>query len=281
MGIPRQVFLSLLVATALVAMGWLVVRPDDMFVERLEFVGNVRATWSELRHLSEVRNGSRLWEVDLPTVTGGVSRHPWVAAVRTERRFPSTLVVHVEEHTPVAMLALGEEMFYVDASGRAFLRVQSDDLDHPVITGIEPQFAEHDERLPGLVLHDALWLLEQLDTRNLIPRSRVSELRFHRSRGFTLQTAGSTQGHPTAEILFGVGDYERQLQHLGALLVRNVDLTLPLHVDLAPERVAIVRPRDGFGPPGTAAPGALPGAEGSIGLTPLSVSGSTSIAVND
>lgn len=260
MGFPRQVRLSLLVAALMAVMGWLVVRPEQMYVERIEFVGNQRATAAELRHLADVRNGVRLWEVDLRSLTAGVSRHPWVSSVEAERRFPGTVVVRVTEHEPVAMLAVGADLFYVDAAGTPFLHAQADDLDHPVIVGLDPDFISRDARLPGLILHDALWLLDQLDARDLIPRARVSELRFQPTRGFTLQTAGALPGHATAEVLFGLGDYTRQLDHLGGLLDRDIDLSQPLHIDLAPEKVAIVRPR------GPLRPGALAGVTASASL---------------
>lgn len=243
MGLSRQVILSLVGVASVAALTWAVLRPDEMYVERIEFVGHQRATAAELRHLSDLRNGVTIWEVDLPTLSERVQRHPWVASVVAERRMPGTIVVRVEEHQPAALLAFNQRLFYVDEQGGPFLEARSDDLDHPVISGITAELEALHPDLPHLVLHDALWLLRELDARNILPRENISEIRFHRTRGFVVQAAGSVAGSPTAEVLIGLGDYERQLSHLAALVNGRVDLTQPLHVDVAPESVAIVRPR--------------------------------------
>jgi cell division protein FtsQ len=180
--------------------------------------------------------------VDLRAVSDRVRGHPWVSSVRSSRRFPGTIEVHVEEYQPVAVLAFDEGLYYVDADGRPFGKVRSDDVDYPFLTGVGGDLESAHPDLPKWVIHDALWLVEALDERDLIRREQVSEVAFHRARGFAIHTSGSVSGYPTARVLIGLGDYERQLSHLAALLDDGVDLTMPLHVDVAPQRVAIVRP---------------------------------------
>lgn len=230
---------------ALVAAVWFVVRPERMWVEHVDFVGNVRAVDGELRHLANLRNGTRWWEVDVDGVARGVEAHPWVKSARAWRVFPSTVVVQVEEHAPVAMVSWKDDLFYVDREGTPFLRAHADDLNHPIISGLTPELGRRNTAIPWLVLHDALWLLDELDARRLIPRDHVSEVSFMPSRGFTLQTTGASLGKPTTRVLIAPGDYERQLQHLSQVLHSGVALTDPLHVDVGAFRTAIVRRRDG------------------------------------
>ncbi len=229
---------------ALITAMTVVVRPDQLYVERIEFVGASRAQAAELRHLADVKNGVTVWGVDLEKISQGVQRHPWVSSVRAERRLPGTVVVRVEEHVPVALLAWGSELYYVDASGRPFLRAHTHDLDYPVLTGVGPQLELTHPELPRLVLHDALWLMGELDARGILTRDRISEIGFSKTRGFTIQTTGAVPGRPSARVLVGFGGYERQLRHLSALQQQGVDLSEPLQVDVAPETVAIVRPVD-------------------------------------
>lgn len=237
---------SLLVTVAAVSASLVVValRPDRLYVEHVVFEGADRAAPGELRHLSDLANGTTMWDVDLDVVAAGVARHPWVRAARAERRWPATVVVQVEEHEPAALLAFEGGLFYVDADGTPFLRASADDLDHPVITGIDPELGVRHPALPRLAARDALWVLEALDERALLPRDRVSEVAFHPLRGYTIRLSGGTAEAPASEVLFSVGAYERQLARLAALLDRGVDLTGSVHVDLGPERVAIVRPVD-------------------------------------
>lgn len=233
---------SIALLVALVAIVLLVVRPDQMVVERVEVRGQTRATEAQVRHLADVRNGAPLWSVDLDAVSAGVVQHPWVARVEASRRLPGTIVVEVQEFEPVALLAYGGRLLYVDASGLPFLEADSSDLDHPAITGISPSLEAAHPALPRLVIRDALSLLDRLDATGLVERSRVSEVRFHRERGFTVVLSATQPGRPGAEILFDLSDHERQLDRLAVLAREGVDLSEPVRVDVAPRRVAIVQP---------------------------------------
>lgn len=250
----RSILLALAVVPAIFVV---IVRPDQFYVERVDFVGNEHATDAELRHLSDLRNGTSVWSADLAAVSAGVQRHPWVQSVEVERRLPNRVVVTVHEHAPVALLAFSDGLYYVDTEGVPFLRATSEDLDHPLITGVDAALEKAHPALPRLAIRDALWILTQLDAHKVIPLSQVSEIRFERTRGWTIQTAGGTTAHPSAEVLFGFGDYDQQISRLAALIGRGVDLTEALHVDVAPERVAIVRPLDAPGAPVVVADAAL------------------------
>ena len=80
----RTRIIALAICATLVAL-WAVVRPDEFWVERVDFEGNVRATPAELRHLADIRNGTTIWGVDLDRVSSNVRRHPWVKRVEAER----------------------------------------------------------------------------------------------------------------------------------------------------------------------------------------------------
>jgi len=222
------------IGVAVVGAG-LALRPDLMLVEHVQFGGNDAATAAQLRHLSEIRNGVRIWEVDPDRIARAVERHPWVSRATVSVRFPDTVVVEVEEHHPVALLHYGE-LYYVAADGSVFLPADTDDLDYPSLTGITPALEAQHPSLPRLVVRDALELIGSLDARGIIDRDRIDEVAFFPSRGFTV-TAGRSR------ILFGLTHREEQLDRLASLLSDGrVDLDRPLHIDLGPESVAIVRP---------------------------------------
>ena len=213
------------------------VRPDLMLVEHVRFEGAEQASWAELRHLSDIRNGDRIWEIDADRIARNVERHPWVRQATVRRSFPDTVVVRLEEHRPVALLHY-DTLYYVGADGSVFLPADTSDLDYPSLTGITPDLEGQHPALPRLVVRDALALIDALDTRGLVQRDRVHEVQFVASRGFTVR-AGN------ARILFGLSNTEEQLDRLALLLQQGrVDLSRPLHVDLGPKSVAIVRPLD-------------------------------------
>lgn len=213
-----------------------VVRPDLMMVEQVAFVGAHHASVESLRHLSDIRNGDPLWSVDLDRVERGVRAHPWVRAARAARKWPATVEVEVVEYEPVALVRW-DGLRYVDADGTLFLGAHSDDLDYPVITGIDGSLAEAHPNLPAMALRDTLNVLTSLDERGIVARSDVSEVAFSTSHGFTVQLRSGSR------VLFGLDGLERQLDRLATLVSREgLDLSSAVHVDLAPMRVAIVRP---------------------------------------
>ncbi len=227
-------------ATAVVATGLLgalvALRPDLMMVERVEFVGNDRASAASLRHLVDVRNGTTMWGSDLGQAETGAVQHPWVRSAQAGRKWPSTIVIEVVEYEPVAV-AQWDGLRYVDKDGTLFLGSRTDDLDYPVITGIDDDLERAHPGLPPLAIRDALSLLESLDSQGLVARSEVSGIDFSRTRGFTLRLESG------AELLFGLDSLEHQVERLSMLVEhQGIDLFTPVLVDLGPKRVAIVRP---------------------------------------
>ena len=215
---------------------FLAFRPDLAIVEEVVFVGQDRASPISLRHLCDLRNGTSIWFVDLESVATKIKRHPWVKEADVRFQWPGTVHIAVEEYRPAALL-LFDGLYYVDHEGQVFARAQSDDLDYPILTGLDEQLVASHPDLPRLVISKAVWLLAELDEQNLIGYESLQELHFSRTRGFVVHTRSS-------EVLFGLDELERGVQRLQTLLDNGLDLNGSVHVDLAPTSVAIVRPLD-------------------------------------
>lgn len=209
-------------------------RPDRMLVEHVRFVGNEEATAPELRHLADLHNGTRMWEVDLERVSRGVSGHPWVRAATVRSVWPDTIEIQIEEYEPVAVLHL-DRLYYVAIDGTAFVAADSSDLDYPQLTGITAELSSQHPRLPGLAVAGGLNLLETLDAAGLVALADVDELNFSTTRGFTVYTGSS-------EIRFAPGRTDEQVERLASLVsLGHVDLDKPTLVDLGPRSVAVIR----------------------------------------
>lgn len=232
---------SLLSTTTLVVGGGLLLRPDLWVVEHIVFEGVERAGPKGLRHLADLRNGTTIWAVQPDVVARGVQRHPWVRNAAARFQWPDTVVVTVEEHVPVALLASGP-MHYVDAEGVPFAPASTDDLDYPVLTGISPDLAELQPEVPRKAIRSALDLLASLEATGVVPMERVAEVHFSATRGFTVQVSGGSR------ILFDLEGFDAQSERLVQLVQSGVDPLEPLHIDLVPRSVAIVRPLDAPSP---------------------------------
>ena len=219
----------------------LVVRPEQWLVERVAFEGQRRATPAELRHLSDLRNGTAIWQVDVERVAEQLERHPWVRSATVTVAWPRTVHVDITEHRPVALLHRESDdpaesvIVYVDEEGTPFLPARPGDLDYPHLTGFEPELSRLHPDLGPLAIRDALWLITTLDDRGLVSRDRVSEVAFSRTVGFTLVT-------DQARLVFGHGDLAQQIDRLSLLVSQGLSLEDPTYIDLAPATVAIVRP---------------------------------------
>lgn len=104
-------------------------------VEAIEIRGTHRATAAEIESLLGVEKGDNLIALDTLELERFVSQHPWVRNVHIERGLPRKLVVEVEEHEPVALVALGH-LYYADADGALVKRRSIEERDSlPVVTG--------------------------------------------------------------------------------------------------------------------------------------------------
>lgn len=221
-------------ASLVLAAGVVALRPDLRVVEHVEFVGAERASTASLRHLADVPNGTHILGVDPDAVAASVAKHPWVGRAEARRVWPDTVRIQIVERVPAALLHR-DGLWYLDAAGRPFARAEADLLDLPSITGLSPELTGAHPQLAQLVVRDALWLLEALDERGLVHRSEVSEISFTASRGFSVYAG-------VARFAFATADLNGQVDRLALLAQRGVSLTEPQLIDLAPDKVAIVRP---------------------------------------
>jgi len=213
------------------------VRPDLMLVEDVVFDGQHRSTVQSLRHLSDVHEGTRVWEVDLVDTAKAVERHPWVKRARVHRVWPDRLRVEVEEHEPTAVLVY-EGLYAIDDRGQVIAPVTGMVLDLPLLTGVSAMDATVHPKLPRLALETQLMLLSAFEVREELLDLSVSEIAYSSHDGLVVHVG-------EAEIWFGHGNLTQQLDRLAQLVHREViDLEhQAVYIDLAPKAGALVRAR--------------------------------------
>lgn len=118
--------------------GWQWATTSPRFaLTQVVYRGTARATDVELSRLAGLAPGVNVVALDVGGVERALATHPWIKSVRVGRRLPSRLEVEVEEHEPVALLALGE-LYLVDSDAVPFKRVAPGDVaDLPLVTGID------------------------------------------------------------------------------------------------------------------------------------------------
>lgn len=230
-----------LIAVLIPILGWFVViHILSARVEKVVISGNDVSTVETLRHMSGIRNGSRLWSVNLDTVKQDVERHTWVqnATVRWIDLRLRTVEVRITERKPVALLRVKGGFRYVDGSGDIFADANPADLDYPILAVSYDQQGVVHPGLPKLVLEQALDLLGLLDQLGAISTSQISEITFTLADGFGVVLNES--GH---RVKVGHGNMNAKVSRLVKVLdaERNT-LNSPLLIDLTPRSLAVVTP---------------------------------------
>ncbi len=97
-------------------------------------------------------------------------------------------MIRVVERVPRAIIDL-DYLYYVDKSGDVFKMLESgDELDYPVITGIDRQYLlDNPDQTQGS-LDLALALMNQLEVRSLFNLDDVSEIHFDQQDGLIMHT---------------------------------------------------------------------------------------------
>ncbi|MDQ2650465.1 MAG: FtsQ-type POTRA domain-containing protein [Actinomycetota bacterium] len=87
-------------------------------VDRVVVTGAARSGRDAVHEAAGINRGQQLMDVDLTAAGERVAALPWVLDVTVARRLDGTVRLEVEERTPVAVLAAGDQLSLVDATGR-------------------------------------------------------------------------------------------------------------------------------------------------------------------
>ena len=138
--------LFLLLVVAFGVGGWYcyqVLDSSDIFrLTTISVQGNRMTQKAQVLDLGGIEQGISLLDFDIDIAEERISSHLWIERAEISRSWPSTLEVRVHEYQPLAMVNIdnetGRTLYYVDHRGKVFAPVDnSQDLDFPVITGIE------------------------------------------------------------------------------------------------------------------------------------------------
>ncbi len=236
--VPSGRVRSLLLVVSLGAVGAAAAVQGEGLLPRvgeLTVSGHERASAVSLRHLADVRDGDSLLTVDLDAVVEGVTRHPWVASATVRRVFPDQLHITVTEHD-TALLVMQRGLYRVDSEGSIFARARSHELDLPVLTGLDPEIADHSPVAARGVIRQGLRTLALLDSSGAVSEDLVSEVHYDLELGFTVILRSGSR------VVLGYQDPALMARRLTDLQAAGLDLSSPHEVDLDLDGLALARP---------------------------------------
>lgn len=196
-----------------------------------------------------------LWDAAPTQVRARLERHPFIGHAAVRREFPGRLEIVVRERRPHAIAVL-DELYYVDRSGRTFgpLRPQ-DSRDYPLITGLDTALADGERTW---ALRRTLRLLRRCDREPCV--GELSEVHLEAARGVVIYPAA-----PRVPIVLGWGSWPAKLERAQRTLrVWSAAAERLASLDVRYRNQVVVRVRQLPTPP---APAPLRGSTRSRGLT--------------
>ena len=176
-------------------------------LQEVNFTGLNRASRAELVKLSGLASGQNLFAMDVSVLEKAMLQHPWVRTVAVTRHFPAAVSVEVVEHTPEALVVLGD-LYVLDGEGEPFKRVTpGDGLDLPLVTGVVREDYVKDPAAVRERLKAALEVARSYSALKIGRHERLSEVRLD-GASLALVTVGGQ------EVLMGEGNTEAKLSKL-------------------------------------------------------------------
>jgi cell division protein FtsQ len=178
-------------------------------VEQVRVEQQSRVSEGDILDASDIKIGDSLFNLELHMIGRKIEEHPWIARADVERSFPDQVVIRVVEREARAIIDLGY-LYYVDRAGDVFKMLDGDDqLDYPVITGIDRQYLLDNPDQTQSCVNLALELMDELENRTAFNLDEISEIHYDQQEGLVLYTR--VGGVP---VRMGKEGFDRKLNRL-------------------------------------------------------------------
>jgi len=159
----------------------------------------------ELLRLAQIDTTLGLFELDLKAIAQRVKTHPLVAEAVVSRRLPSTLIIHVTEKKPLAILNL-QQLHAIDARGTILASLTPERLfDLPVIMNVQLE--------NKAVLQQILAFLSHLKRYQFSLYSEISEISYSDKAGIYFRLV-----HDSIPVILGPGNFARKGEQFSKVL---------------------------------------------------------------
>ena len=157
-------------------------------VKQVRVEHQVRVSEGDILDASDIEIGDSLFDLELHMIGLKIEEHAWIAKAEVERSFPDQVVIRVVEREARAIIDL-DYLYYVDRAGEVFKMLDAgDELDYPVITGIDRQYLLDNPDKTQDSVNLALQLMDALESRTLFNLDDISEIHFKEQEGLVMHT---------------------------------------------------------------------------------------------
>jgi cell division protein FtsQ len=205
-----------LVASVSLAVAWgarrYLMTSPRFALEQVVVDGQKSRTKDGLLARGSVKMGQNLFSIDMNSVENKMLGDPYVKNVTVARQLPDTLVVHIEERVPAAIVIIGVDAFLVTRDGETFKRLEvGDPSDLPVITGLRPALAETDHEGFAECVRRALDVVVDYQQSTLASKMSLQEIHIDPGMAMSL-VVGSPNRAGTVSLVLGGPPFRRKLE---------------------------------------------------------------------
>lgn len=203
--------------------------------------GNRHLTRNDVLHQAQISITDNILALNLGMARVRLLAHPWIAEADVVRKLPSTIIISIREHAPLAILNIGRSLL-LNENGTIFKETESEEgTDLPTITGLEYADLQHGEAASPTPLGAALDLLRmQTGSRDRNTEFFIKAIDVDRDLGLTIHLNG------TVKRVFigyhGYADKYRKLNDVISYIEKNALLPDIDAIDISnPDRI-VARP---------------------------------------
>ena len=136
-----------------------------------------------LLSLASIEGMPNLFTVRVKDIGKRLESHPWIEGVGVRKIFPNRLMIEVQERKPIAIIQL-EDLYYIDAKGVIFARVENGDrYNYPIMTGLNREALDREPEETKQSITKAMELLLMAEKERVDPLEDISEIHLEKIFG--------------------------------------------------------------------------------------------------
>lgn len=206
-------------------------------VSSIRVEGTCRVAKEQVQRLSGLHTGMRMVDIRPASAQKSIMQNIWVRRASVSRHLPGTVVITVEERSPIALVAAGR-VWYVDGDGMLLPLFSGTYSDLPVITGWPAGRIDSARGLPPAAFARVknVVLLCRADEHHLL--QRISQIDFSRDPLIRMKI-----DEAAVVVEINEDDFGKKLSRLARILesVQNGQNGRPTRINLCYENLAYVQ----------------------------------------
>jgi hypothetical protein len=185
-------------------------------VAEIRVEGNLQVASADVVASLGLTPETSLLELNLKTLSGLVTKNPWIKEASVSRRLPLSLIIQVVERVPEAVF-IADRRYLLSADGVILAELEGDDLPTlPILRAAAPRKVRIGERILSSEMAQGLSVWRQFQLANAVQGEKAHEIVMGGDGNYVVDL-----GQQMPVIRLHAQDMQEQLRRLGAALAAS------------------------------------------------------------